>query len=167
MTTLRRPAVRRRGHRRGPIRIVLFTATFLIAVQAQGCGPVHHMLMGGNGAERPPAEAFGLGPRVSEGGLYQVTLEPHAPLGARELLTVPAAVRDRSGLPVEDAQVSVDGGMPEHDHGLPTRPRAGPNGAPGVYDIVGLRFNMGGWWELRLTITGSEGTDTVTFHLDI
>ena len=32
-------------------------------------------------------------------------------------------LRDRQMRPVEGASIVIDGGMPEHDHGLPTRPR--------------------------------------------
>jgi hypothetical protein len=37
----------------------------------------------------------------------------------------------------------------------------------GIYEIEGVRFNMGGWWEFRLAITGSRGVDTVTFNLAV
>jgi hypothetical protein len=30
-----------------------------------------------------------------------------------------------------------------------------------------VRFNMGGWWELTLTITGAAGADRVTFNLHL
>jgi hypothetical protein len=150
-----------------PIRIVLLWGAILFAVGAGGCHHVLHLVPGREGPQRPPAEAFGTGPRMSDGGLYQVGLETGAPLRPREMRTIQVHVRSPGGVPVEAALVSVDGGMPEHGHGLPTRPRAVPNGAPGVHDIEGLRFNMGGWWELRLTVAGPGGTDSVTFHLDL
>jgi hypothetical protein len=28
-----------------------------------------------------------------------------------------------------------------------------------------VRFNMGGWWELRLTIDSPAGRDAVTFNI--
>jgi hypothetical protein len=53
--------------------------------------------------------------------------------------------------------------MPQHGHGLPTRPRVTRELAGGVYEVGGVRFNMGGWWELKFTIGG----DTVTFNLGL
>jgi hypothetical protein len=57
--------------------------------------------------------------------------------------------------------------MPQHGHGLPTRPRVTRNLGDGAYEIEGVRFNMGGWWEFKLAIAGPRGTDTVTFNLDL
>ena len=38
---------------------------------------------------------------------------------------------------------------------------------PGTYEIEGVRFNMGGWWEFKVTIATERGEDTVTFNLSI
>jgi hypothetical protein len=37
----------------------------------------------------------------------------------------------------------------------------------GIYEIEGVRFNMGGWWEFKLVIAASSGGDVVTFNLDL
>ena len=68
---------------------------------------------------------------------------------------------------IREPRISVDGGMPEHGHGLPTQPRVKRALGHGVYEIEGVRFNMGGWWEFKLAIAGSRGADTVTFNLDL
>ena len=70
-------------------------------------------------------------------------------------------------LAIEEAEISIDGGMPQHGHGLPTRPRVTRNLGDGIYEIEGVRFNMGGWWEFKLAIAGSRGADTVTFNLEL
>jgi hypothetical protein len=57
--------------------------------------------------------------------------------------------------------------MPEHGHGLPTQPRVRRALGDGVYEIEGLRFNMGGWWELKLAIESPAGADSVTFNLSL
>jgi len=36
-----------------------------------------------------------------------------------------------------------------------------------VYEIEGLRFNMGGWWELKLAILSPEGSDNITFNIGL
>jgi hypothetical protein len=116
-------------------------------------------------AERAADAHFGLGPRVSESGLYTATLQPTQALRLRQLHTVPVLVLDRNGRPVEDATITVDGGMPEHSHGLPTKPQVRRALGGGVYEIEGLRFSMGGWWEVKLSITSPAGRDRVTFNL--
>ena len=74
---------------------------------------------------------------------------------------------DARDQPVEGATISVDGGMPEHSHGLPTRPVVKRYLGNGVYEIEGLRFSMGGWWELKLAIDAPAGSDRVTFNLSL
>jgi hypothetical protein len=114
---------------------------------------------------KPPASEFGLGPRASEHGLYTVTLEAADTLRARRLEKISVLVHDADGEAISGATLSVDG-MPQHGHGLPTQPRAIPV-ADGIYAIEGLRFNMGGWWVLALTIDGPRGADRAIFHLQI
>jgi len=79
-----------------------------------------------------------------------------------------ATVTDAAGLPIDAAVIEITGGMPEHHHGLPTRPRVEPAGEPGLYRISGVRFSMTGWWVLTLTIRTPDGrTDTVTFNITL
>jgi hypothetical protein len=127
----------------------------------------HVLMMVGTGAERPAASEFGLGPRATSTGLYRVTLQPPSPLVKRKLQKVNVGVVDAGGRPVEGARIAVDGGMPEHGHGLPTRPRMTGRIGEGRYEIDGVRFNMGGWWEFKLKIAAAAGTDSVTFNLDL
>jgi len=73
---------------------------------------------------------------------------------------------DPNGAPVRQAIVDVSGGMPEHGHGLPTRPRVVEADTPGDYVINGVRFSMTGWWVLNLAIRTPDGrADAVTFNL--
>jgi hypothetical protein len=81
--------------------------------------------------------------------------------------SVRVVITDANGRAVEGATISVDGGMPEHGHGLPTRPRVTRSHGNGAYQVEGVRFNMGGWWELRLAIRAPAGVDSVTFNLDL
>jgi hypothetical protein len=147
-------------------RTVLTLATVAVAISMTACS--HAMMMiHGTGAKRPAASEFGLGPRPSAGGRYVATLEPAKPLRPRQMQTVRITVRDAEGRAIDEAQISIDGGMPQHGHGLPTRPRVTGNLGDGMYEIEGVRFNMGGWWEFKLAIAGSRGADTVTFNLDL
>ncbi len=144
----------------------LTLASVTVAISMTACS--HAMMMiHGTGAKRPAPGEFGLGPRSSVAGRYVATLAPARPLRPRQMQTVRVTVRDAEGHAIDDAQISIDGGMPQHGHGLPTRPLVTANLGDGVYEIEGVRFNMGGWWEFRLAIAGPRGADTVTFNLDL
>jgi hypothetical protein len=138
----------------------------LVLASSTGCGHMM-MMLHGTGAQRPAATEFGLGPRTSAHGLYTATLEPVQPLRTRQLQTVRVKVGDVSGVAIDSASITIDGGMPEHGHGLPTKPRVTKNLGGGVYEIEGVRFNMGGWWEFTLAISTPDGADNVTFNLNL
>ncbi len=146
-------------------RAVRTLATLTVAISMTASS--HAMMIHGTGAKRPAASEFGLGPRSSAEGRYVATLEPARPLRPRQMQTVRVTVRDAEGRAIDEAQISVDGGMPEHGHGLPTRPRVTRSLGGGIYEIEGVRFNMGGWWEFKLAIAGPRGADIVTFNLDL
>jgi len=145
-------------------RTVLAIAAVSLAIGLTACS--HAMMMiHGTGAKPPVVSEFGLGPRTSAEGRYVATLQPATPLHPRQMQTVRIVVRDADGRAIDEAQISIDGGMPQHGHGLPTRPRVTRNLGDGIYEIEGVRFNMGGWWEFKLAIAGPRGADTITFNL--
>ena len=63
------------------------------------------------------------------------------------------------------AAITIDGGMPQHGHGLPTQPEVSANLGAGRYQVEGMKFNMPGWWVVNLSVNGPAGADTVTFNL--
>ena len=70
-----------------------------------------------------------------------------------------------AGAPVTGAQIAVDGGMPEHNHGLPAQPQVTAELGNGDYRVEGMKFQMPGWWTVTVTIAASEQEDTATFNL--
>jgi hypothetical protein len=115
----------------------------------------------------PPAAALDQSrTRTGAAGLFVAEIAPDAS-GIRqgELQTWTLTVKTPDGTPVENAEIKVDGGMPEHNHGLPTAPRMTQYLGEGRYRIEGVKFSMSGWWELHFEITSSAGTDKVTFNL--
>lgn len=128
-----------------------------------GCS--HAMMMFGTGAQKPAISEFGLGPRISANRLYTATLETAEPLKPRRLQSLRISVVDSTGVPVEGATMTIGGGMPQHGHGLPTRPRMTKAITAGTYEIEGVRFNMGGWWELKFAVVGAASADSVTFNI--
>ena len=106
--------------------------------------------------------------RLTVKGLYRVTIAPEAePFDRAALHGWIATVSTPQGAPVEGAEISVDGGMPQHGHGLPTAPAVTASLGGGRYRIEGVRFNMGGMWEFKLRIKAAPGEDDVTFNLDL
>jgi hypothetical protein len=140
--------------------------TVTAAIGATGCAHVMMMVHGKN-VPRPAVTEFGIGPRRSATHRFTATLQPAQPLRPRRLQTVRVAITDAAGHPADDATIQVDGGMPQHGHGLPTRPRVMRALGEGRYEIEGVRFNMGGWWEFKLAIATPAGSDVVTFNLDL
>lgn len=69
------------------------------------------------------------------------------------------------GSPVSQAVIAFDGGMPQHGHGFPTRPRVTRELSPGVYALEGMKFSMTGWWDMRLAIRAGDTTDTADFNV--
>ena len=74
-------------------------------------------------------------------------------------------IEDASGVAIEGATIEVEGGMPEHDHGLPTQPRVTADLGGGNYRLDGMRFHMRGYWEITVRIKTDNGTTTVTIPL--
>ncbi len=96
---------------------------------------------------------------------YVVTLQPPArPAALHQLHAWQVQLRTPAGAPVAHARIRVDGGMPQHGHGLPTRPQVTRELPEGGYVIEGMKFSMTGWWEIKLAIDGPAGPDQVTFN---
>ena len=76
-------------------------------------------------------------------------------------------LRRPDGTAVDGAAIAIDGGMPAHRHGLPTRPQVTADLGGGRYRVEGLKFSMGGRWELRFDISAAPGPETVTVVLDM
>ena len=60
---------------------------------------------------------------------------------------------DIQGRPVSNAQIELVGGMPEHDHGMPTQPQITAETEVGSYLLEGVRFHMPGNWQLDIKLT--------------
>ena len=76
-------------------------------------------------------------------------------------------VESDSGDPIEGADIEVDGGMPAHNHGLPTQPRVTEDLGDGYYRLDGVRFHMSGDWEMFVTIRSDESEETVVIPITL
>jgi hypothetical protein len=105
--------------------------------------------------------------RLSAAGLYQASFtvsEPVIPINKLHTWTLHVETPD--GQPIDGAEIAVDGDMPQHGHGLPTRPQVTQALGNGDYLVEGMKFQMGGWWVMDFDITAAGGqTDRVSFNL--
>ena len=76
-------------------------------------------------------------------------------------------IEDKYGKRIENAQILVQGGMPEHNHGFPTQPKITKYLGDGCYLLEGMKFHMMGYWTINLSITDGEISDDVTFELNL
>jgi hypothetical protein len=96
---------------------------------------------------------------------YQVELHSLAePIVINKMHAWEIRLHSPSGEPVPGARISVDGGMPQHGHGFPTRPRVTKDLGDGRYLLEGMKFSMPGWWEIKLKVDGTSGADEITFN---
>ena len=89
-----------------------------------------------------------------------------APLKINRIHSWRIRILDANGAP-QEAHMSISGGMPEHDHGMPTAPQITRQLDNGDYLLEGMRFHMPGAWQLliELTIKGAQQTAVIDFHL--
>lgn len=117
------------------------------------------------GCMSPPKELDLALTRPTVDNKYVVTLQPPAtPAAINQLHAWQVKLASPKGVPVPNARIKVDGGMPQHGHGLPTRPQVARELPGGGYLIEGMKFSMTGWWEVKLAIDGPAGADRVTFN---
>ena len=118
---------------------------------------------------KPPADLDYSRTRASEAGVYRATIKPQGdtiPKGKLHSWTL--HLESPEGSPVAVQQVAVNGGMPQHGHGLPTKPRATRRTPEGDVVIDGMKFNMGGWWVVTFKLTApGAAPDSLTFNVKL
>ena len=115
---------------------------------------------------KPPKDLDYSRTRTSEGGLYRATIKPQGdsiPQGKLHRWTL--HLETARGVAVDSVVVAVDGGMPQHGHGLPTKPRVTRDLGNGDHLVEGMKFNMGGWWVVKFRVESAAGSDSVVFNL--
>lgn len=104
--------------------------------------------------------------RFTDDKLFRVSFSSDLdPITINQMHSWTLTVETADGQPVENAAITVDGGMPQHGHGLPTQPQVTEYLGDGRYRVEGLRFQMGGWWEVTFDITADGQQDAITFNL--
>ena len=107
-------------------------------------------------------------PYLSEQGLYSVSFDSALdPIEINRIHSWLLHIETVDGQSLQNAEISVDGGMPAHAHGLPTQPRVVANIGEGNYRLEGMRFHMPGIWEITITIEANGTTDRVVIALEL
>src|SRR5690242_365331 len=117
---------------------------------------------------KPPQDLDYSRTRTSAAGLYRATIAPQGdsiPQGKLHRWTL--HLETASGAAVDSATIAVDGGMPQHGHGLPTKPRVTRDLGNGDHVVEGMKFNMGGWWVVKFRVNAAQGADSVVFNLSL
>lgn len=145
---------------------LLFGVLLLLVAAIGGCGGAATPAM--QMSSNVPADTdFGT-TRASDGGLFRVTYTPALePIAINELHQWTLHVETPEGAPVDDAVIAVSGGMPEHNHGMPTEPQVTEALGNGDYRVEGMQFQMGGWWTITFVIDAAGQQDSVTFNLKL
>lgn len=142
-------------------RIILIGLVVAAVLVAGGFAAMHFLMA-------PPDDLDLARSKSTEKALYVAAIEPEAgAFSQNELHSWIVTLKTPEGALVEGAAISVDGGMPQHGHGLPTSPQVTSYLGGGRYLVEGMRFNMSGWWEFKLAISAPQGEDNVTFNLTL
>jgi hypothetical protein len=117
------------------------------------------------GAVTRPAQIDTAATQLSQQGLFRISYRTDLdPITINTLHSWTLQIETAAGEPVAGGAVSVEGGMPEHNHGMPTEPVVSAGDA-GSYLVEGMKFQMPGWWTVTVTVDAGEQTDSATFHL--
>ena len=109
----------------------------------------------------PPADLDLALSKTTDHGLYIASLVPdESPIPVGGIHTWTVKVTTPEGSPVDTVAIAVDGAMPQHGHGLPTKPEVTTDLGGGNHLIEGMKFNMDGWWTLTVSIEGADGIAT-------
>jgi hypothetical protein len=90
-----------------------------------------------------------------------------SPLSINTIHSWHIRVVDRDDEILELEELNVFGGMPEHDHGLPTQPQVTRRLDNGDYLLEGVRFHMQGHWELQIEFQYAGVDDTAIIDFDL
>ena len=104
---------------------------------------------------------------LTDSGLQIEIYSELSPLSINQIHSWQLRVLDDNGEALELEELVVVGGMPEHNHGLPTQPQLTSRLANGDYLLEGLRFHMQGLWQIQieLKLNGLVDTAVIEFKL--
>lgn len=103
------------------------------------------------------------------GSARGITFEVYSRLSPIEINSIHSweiVLTDEQG-PIEEATVTVTGGMPEHNHGMPTQPQITQQLAAGRYLLEGVRFHMPGLWRITAVVTRESAPVSIVIDFEL
>lgn len=149
---------------------LLWSSACFIALQLlSGCGPASHD-HDHDGHDHSHGDAGGdvTQETESENGTYRVSYstEPES-IPFNENFEVHTEIARADGMALSDGvEVSVDAGMPAHNHGMNTAPSTMAMG-DGTFHTTGMLFHMEGRWEITVDVTENGAAERTTFQVDV
>ncbi|MAE27658.1 MAG: FixH family protein [Planctomycetota bacterium] len=112
------------------------------------------------------------------GELFQIEVNSHPdPVPLNTPFHLEVHLFEADGVtPVTGARLEVEGWMKNHGHGMLRRSVTTElSGSPGIYEVRGMLFHMGGHWDLRIQVSRQRLTaeerllerDGITFGVDL
>lgn len=105
---------------------------------------------------------------LTESGLYRVSLMPaEGEVPIAEIHNWIVRVENAEGDVFTPTGLGLRGGMPAHGHGMTVKPQVTRRMDDGSFLIEGMKFHMGGEWQLMVGVRGPKGPDQVSFDFEV
>lgn len=104
---------------------------------------------------------------ITTGGNRLTITSALSPLEINRMHSWRLRLTNAENAPVANAEITLSGGMPDHDHGLPTLPVITGEPEPGIYLLEGIRFHMPGRWLLQFTMTLGDTSDSASLEFSL
>lgn len=141
----------------------------LLMISVAGCAQQKKNIVAGGNRETVSASTPGAHRVTSNAGTFDIVFvtEP-SPIPMNEPFEIRACITAPSGDAQAPGNLSlfVDAAMPEHQHGMNTRPHVEP-AENGCYHIEGMLFHMLGRWELYFDITRDGITERAQTEINL
>lgn len=117
----------------------------------------------------PPAPALDLSrAKLTRDARFHVELlAPDEGIAINRIQSWQLRLSTPDGAPISKALVYLNGDMPEHGHGMPTRPMTHGEVSPGTYRVDGVKLSMAGRWELVVAVQANGKEDLAYFNVVI
>lgn len=148
------------------IKILLSPLIILLALSLSGCATTNTLPANSNQNHPQKYSQQHAVSQWTDDKKYHVTLHSNLyPLKTGKIHSWTVRILYPNGKPVEQAKIYIHGGMPAHQHGFPTHPRANEYLGDGVYRIDGVKFSMPGDWEMRINVKEETLRDRAVFKI--
>lgn len=106
--------------------------------------------------------------KLTDNNHFQVTYSSNLkPIEINRIHNWIIHIEDSHHYPISNANILLNGSMPEHEHGLPTQPRVTQYLGNGDYLVEGMKFHMGGQWIVTISVSDSTNSDKASFKLTL